>query len=474
MIGTTAAIIGAGVIGAGASMAAANKGANAAEKAGELSYRATQDTIASNERMAAQIRADNEPYRQFGLQAAGALSNEFGFGGGGGPSMTGGSTYSYPGASYLPASAGPAGGGMGGYTSQAQQEAEYWDMVAQRNASAGVTYPTGPALASGGGGEAAGAPSMTGGQPGPFQWNADSAQAYLDRYPDAKANFLELQASGRTDALATDPAAFAQHHYYDDGARRDLPQRMAPPSMTGGPGGAKPGYNDPTVGGGGYQRPAAYAAPERMMTAAPNYNSREFMNSPDYKFGLESGQKALDNLTSANRGLMSGQRIKAAERYNQDYATTKFDNWRNFTAGQYRLDQNRNDLVYNADRAFGYGQQQDDLLYNAGRYDQRNNTLLTMAGFGVNANNANASAATNFANQNANLTMTGANARGNAAVQAANAWSGGVNNLLTTGAYLGGQYMSGGFGGGGSGGGSAAGGGSINSWLPGYGTPIRY
>ena len=78
-----------------------------------------------------------------------------------------------------------------------------------------------------------GASSSGGGRAGQPDW-----MAYLNANPDAMANFQQLQASGRTDSLATDPIAFAQHHYTADGSRRAIPTfAEAPPSgpATGAP-----------------------------------------------------------------------------------------------------------------------------------------------------------------------------------------------------------------------------------------------
>lgn len=60
--------------------------------------------------------------------------------------------------------------------------------------------------------------TSSGGTPGAQDW-----MTYLQQNPDAMANFQQLQASGRTDPLATDPIAFAQYHWASDGSRRPVP-----------------------------------------------------------------------------------------------------------------------------------------------------------------------------------------------------------------------------------------------------------
>lgn len=271
-------------------------------------------------------------------------------------------------------------------------------------------------------GGATGSP-MTGGPAAP---QVDAIK-YLQDNPDALANFQALRGSGRTDAIATDPTAFVLNHWQDDGARRELPtiaQASAAPAKVPEDGGyaAPPGYNDPTA-------PNGYSTPARPMTAPLDVSTGAFRESPGYQFSLEQGNKAIGNIAAANRSLMSGQRLKAAGRYNVGMADQEFTNWRDYTTNQYNYDRNFGESTYQADRG-----------RNDQRYDQRNQTLLQMAGFGSAANAQNQSAAQSFANNNAALTMTGAQARGDAGVTAANAWNQGLNGIMTTGAYLAGQF----------------------------------
>ncbi|HEY9219547.1 MAG TPA: hypothetical protein VIO94_15980 [Phenylobacterium sp.] len=185
------------------------------------------------------------------------------------------------------------------------------------------------------------------------------------------------------------------------------------------------GYSDPTATGG-------YTMTERTPVAPLDVSLSAFHASPDYEFRFSEGEKALGNVTAANRGLMSGARLKAATRYGQNMADSEYTDWRNFVAGQ-----------YNADRNFAEAQYQSDRSRLDSRYDTRNNTLLSMAGFGQAANNANQSAAQSFANNSSNLAIAGATARGNAAQNAANAWNQGIGNIMTAGSYLAGQYIGG-------------------------------
>lgn len=359
------ATLAATAVGGVASVIGSNNAANAARDAGQLQYQASQDAIAANNATAAQLRADNEPFRQYGLSAASALAGGLGL-----------ATSGYNG--------GPGAPGMmtGGYSTGAQ------------------TAPAGDGV----------------------DWNA-----YLQQNPDALANFQDINSQGRTDALATDPIAFAKFHYQADGARRELPKlAAAAPAENPTTPGTAPGYTDPTAPGG-------YTMPERPMTAPLDVSAGAFQASPGYQFSLDQGNKALDSIASTAGGRFSGQRLKAAGRFNVGMADQEFSDWRNYTTGQ-----------FNNDRAFTEQAYLNDRSNLNSRYDTRNSTLLSMAGFGTGATAANSQAAQNTTQANNSALMTGAQAQGGAAVGAANAWNQGLNNIMTTGSYLAGRYAGGG------------------------------
>lgn len=57
-----------------------------------------------------------------------------------------------------------------------------------------------------------------------------------------------------------------------------------------------------------------------------NFTGQDLQNEPGYQFGLTEGQKGLDRRQLAGGNYLSGGALKAASRYNQEYANTKFDN----------------------------------------------------------------------------------------------------------------------------------------------------
>lgn len=56
-----------------------------------------------------------------------------------------------------------------------------------------------------------------------------------------------------------------------------------------------------------------------------NFTGEDLQNEPGYQFGLAEGQKALDNSAARNGSLFSGAALKAAARYGNDYASTKYN-----------------------------------------------------------------------------------------------------------------------------------------------------
>lgn len=126
--------------------------------------------------------------------------------------------------------------------------------------------------------------------------------------------------------------------------------------------------------------------------------------TPDYAFGLAEGQKATEGVLNASgMGLRGGGALRALTRYGQDYATTRFGDWR---AG-----------------------------------------LGVPAGYGSSAVAQGNQASQNYANNFSNASQNFATAYGNNAIAAGNARAsayGGTANALgqigQTLGYFGGRY----------------------------------
>lgn len=374
-LGGGSAAVGAGIaataVGTVGSVISSNNAANAYQKAGQQVAESNAEALKLQQDIYNQNRADNEPFRQLGMASLGALAGGLGITGYNGGSIAGAPTMT-----------------GGGYST---------------GTSGSTSIP--------------GVPTV-------------DATKYLQDNPDAAANFAELRASGRTDAIATDPTAFVMNHWRTDGERRDLPMVTPTPPDTTTPAtnstGQASGYTDPTA-------PNGYT-----MAARPDYGSVDvsidaFRASPDYNFRVSEGNKALDRIAAASGGIMSGQRYRAAARYNQDLADAEYSDWRNYQTNQFNNNRAFSESVYQGDRAN---------LNN--RYDTRNSTLLNLAGFGSTATSNNQNAATNYANAGTNLMTSTGQARADATTGAANAWNQGIGNLMTAGTYLAGRYAGGG------------------------------
>jgi len=53
----------------------------------------------------------------------------------------------------------------------------------------------------------------------------------------------------------------------------------------------------------------------------------EFVEDPGYQFRLAEGQKALERSAAARGNLLSGEQMKAQQRYGQEYATGEYENF---------------------------------------------------------------------------------------------------------------------------------------------------
>lgn len=56
-----------------------------------------------------------------------------------------------------------------------------------------------------------------------------------------------------------------------------------------------------------------------------DFTGADLANEPGYQFGLAEGQKGIDRLAASRGSLLSGAALKALQRFNSDYAGTKFN-----------------------------------------------------------------------------------------------------------------------------------------------------
>lgn len=249
------------------------------------------------------------------------------------------------------------------------------------------------------GSRAPGAAAATGqSQAGQTDWNA-----YLQQNPDAMANFQELQASGRTDALATDPIAFAQNHYQADGARRPLP--TYPAAQAADPNAPAPLTAEQQLQEQNGQRDT-YTRPGYIN---PDVSINAFQASPDYQYRLDQGNRNLNAGWAAKGALGSGAAGKAFIDYGQNTAAAEYGNWRNYVTGQTDKTNAFNTDTFQSDRAYGTGVYDANRGYNTSRADTRTNNLFNLTSIGQGATNATNQAGAQNANAASNAYQTSAN-----------------------------------------------------------------
>lgn len=169
-------------------------------------------------------------------------------------------------------------------------------------------------------------------------------------------------------------------------------------------------YLDGTLGGGGKTdewignemgfrklQPSSYASDGQYGSLLKNFTGQDLQNEPGYQFGLTEGQKGLDRRQLSGGNYFSGGALKAASRYNQDYAGTKFDN------------------AFNRDSA------NKNRIYSM---------LSGLGGMGQNAAAQTGSAGTAAGQGMANTMIQSGNAQAAGQIGASNALTGGIGGAI--------------------------------------------
>lgn len=71
-----------------------------------------------------------------------------------------------------------------------------------------------------------------------------------------------------------------------------------------------------------------------------NFTGEDVESEPGYQFGMDQGMQAMDRSAAARGNLLSGASLKAAQRFGQDYAGTKFND-------AYQRDNNNKNRAFN-------------------------------------------------------------------------------------------------------------------------------
>jgi len=149
--------------------------------------------------------------------------------------------------------------------------------------------------------------------------------------------------------------------------------------------------------GGGYGNNGAGGGPNdpEYGSLSRNFTGADLATEPGYQFGLNEGYKGLDRRALAGGSYFSGQALKAAQRFGQDYAGTKYG------------------------EAFNRDNTNKTRTYNQ---------LSTLGTGGQIAANQVQTAGTNWANQTGENQTANANAQGAAGIAQANTWGNALNS----------------------------------------------
>ena len=71
---------------------------------------------------------------------------------------------------------------------------------------------------------------------------------------------------------------------------------------------------------------AATQSDPKFGSLLKNFTATDFEKDPGYDFRLSEGMKGITNSAAARGGLLSGEALKAAGRYNQNFASNEFGN----------------------------------------------------------------------------------------------------------------------------------------------------
>lgn len=139
-----------------------------------------------------------------------------------------------------------------------------------------------------------------------------------------------------------------------------------------------------------------------------SFTGKDLASDPGYQFGLNQGTQGIQRGQAARGNFLSGAAMKELDRFNQDYAGTKFNE--------------------------GFGRAQSTWNTNLGAYNQNRNTLYDMlSGVSRTGQNSAAQVGTSNINSAANIgnAMMGAgNAQAASSVVGANSLVSGLNSAV--------------------------------------------
>lgn len=285
-----------------------------------------------------------------------------------------------------------------------------------------------------------------------------NAESYLANNPDVAAAVQDPN-SGYAGSTAEERAADHYARYGRNEGRVVANEVPAAPTTPATPAAPEPTVlqdtSSPIVPV--YNRPDAMPAPTytRPEYSAPlNVSYEDYLGSGDAKaaeFDIAKQGGQVQASLNAQGLLNSGAALKRLQEVGQNNKVKYFNQFRDYTTGQYNTDRARSDSNYNYDTAlnqsnYQYGQNRSDNIFNvdrgygtdlaltnrnyeAGQEQQQTSNLFNLANIGQGAAAQVNNATTNAANANSSALFSNAANQGNASLTNANVF----NNLLGTG-----------------------------------------
>lgn len=394
------AAIGSAVIGGGASLLAANKAANASE-------RATDQSLALQRQQFDQTRQDFAPFLNAGTNALNPLMNRLGAGppaGGGAPGNALNSVFS----------GGSTGGG-------------WEDAYLAANPDVMQAYYADPNA------QAKGSPQDW----ARYHWSAHGQQEVAQGSAGRVApGATQAQPEAAPSTIPTQGGIDPSSNSLSTLMQQVMAER--PPTPERAPAPERPVMTRPTV------------APVDVSLAS-------YEKSPGYEFQQTEARRGTVAGASATGALQSGAAMKALQDRAQNIAKLDYRDWRDYTTSQgnrredvananfafdagrsdnnYQFGVTRGDNIHNLDRAFNTD------VYNLDRgqaldiYNRGTDDLFRLAGIGTGAAGQTAAAGQNYTSGSSNAIFSNAANQGNAALSSANSLQSLIGQGLNAYAY---------------------------------------
>lgn len=152
-----------------------------------------------------------------------------------------------------------------------------------------------------------------------------------------------------------------------------------------------------------------------------SFTGKDLETEPGYQFGLNQGLQGIDRAQASRGNFLSGAAVKEANRYNQDYAGTKFNEGFN-----------RASSVYGTNLAARQNEWNTNLNAYNGNRDRIYNFLTGVSTLGQNSAAQTGASNQQAATQAGNNMLAAGNAQSAATVAGGNALQSGINSAVNS------------------------------------------